>query len=273
MTLLQAVLIAIVQGATEFLPVSSSGHVAIAGKLLGLKQAPLDFVVIIHLGTLLAVLIYYRADLLAMLASLLPLRVPDEERQAGRAAYRRLFWLLLLATVPAAVAGVALEDWIDSALGSVVEVGIELLVTAGALALCARLTGASELAQTTWRQALVVGVAQALALAPGVSRSGMAIAAGLAVGMSRDWAPRFAFLLSVPVILGGGFFEGAKLLGGEAGAAFDRVIYGVSALVAAVVGYLSILLVTNSVKRGSLLYFSAYCALVGIAAIISGFLR
>jgi len=272
MTLLQAVLIAIIQGATEFLPVSSSGHTALAAKLLGLQQAPLDFVVTIHAGTLLSVLVYYRSDLLSMLQSLLPVRDADEETLATRRDYRKLLGLLLLATIPAAIAGFLLEDYVDAAFGDVRLIGGALLVTATVLALAARLNGRVELPETGWRQALTVGVAQALALAPGVSRSGMTIVGGLLSGMSRDWAPRFAFLLSVPVILGGAVLEGKNMLEGDVSAAFDPLNYGLSALVAGVVGYLSILLVTNSVKRGSLLYFSAYCAVVGIAAIISGFL-
>ncbi len=267
MTLLQAVIIAIVQGATEFLPVSSSGHVALSGMLLGLEQAPLDFVVAIHVGTLISVLAYYRADLWAMVRSVLPLGGDDPQRPV----FRRLLGYLLLATIPAAVAGLLLEDIVDTAFGDIRMVGVCLLVTAGVLALSSRLNGPRDMAQTGWRQALVVGVAQAVALLPGVSRSGMTIAGGLATGFSREWAPRFAFLLSVPVIVGGAVLEGKHVLEGDVSAGFNALTYGVAMLVAAVVGYLSILLVINSVKRGSLLYFSAYCAAVGVAAIVSDF--
>ena len=114
-----------------------------------------------------------------------------------------------------------------------------------------------------------MGIAQTLALAPGVSRSGCTIAAGLLCGFSREWAPRFAFLLSIPVILGGTLLTLAKVMWGQASDAFDPLVYGIAVLIAAVIGYGSIVLVIDSVRRGNLLYFSIYCALVGTLAIMA----
>lgn len=272
MGLVPAIILAVVQGATEFLPVSSSGHLALVGKLLGLpeEQVPLDFVVVVHFGTLLSVLVYYRKDLWAMILSLAPAGGEDDEALQERLLYRRLLGLLLLGTIPAASAGLMLEDAVERLFGSVSLVGTALLVTATVLALVSRLGGPRHMAQTGVREALMVGCAQVLALAPGISRSGMTIAGGLVAGFQREWAPRFAFLLSVPVILGGSLVEFHRMLGGVTGAAFDPLSYLVATVLAAVSGYIAIVIVTDSVRKGNLLYFSAYCTLVGLSAIVWG---
>jgi len=273
MNMAQALILALIQGATEFLPVSSSGHMALGGKLVGLPQAPLDFVVATHFGTLLAVLAYYRHDLLAMLRAVFAPKSgdPESDDAPSPADYRRLFGNLILASIPAAIAGVLLEDHIDAAFGDIRLVGLALIVPATLLAVSSRRNGPLDLRETTWKHALRVGVWQAIALVPGISRSGSTIAGGLLSGFSRQWAPRFAFLMSIPVVLGGTFFEARKLFSGGMEAGFDPVIYGVATLVAAVVGYLSILLVIDSVRRGNLLYYGAYCLAVGLVAIATGF--
>ncbi|NSW58250.1 MAG: undecaprenyl-diphosphate phosphatase [Armatimonadetes bacterium] len=273
MNMAQALILAFIQGATEFLPVSSSGHMALGGKLVGLPQAPLDFVVATHFGTLLAVLVHYRQDLLAMVRAIIRPRGDDPEGgdTPSPADYRRLFGNLILASIPAAIAGVLLEDRIDAAFGDIRLVGLALIVTATLLAVGSRRSGPVDLPETTWKHALWVGVCQAIALVPGISRSGSTIAGGLLGGFSRQWAPRFAFLMSVPVVLGGTFFEARKLFSGGMEANFDPVIYGIATLVAGVVGYLSILLVIDSVRRGNLLYYGAYCLAVGLVAIATGF--
>ena len=270
MTFFEAIILAVVQGATEFLPVSSSGHVALIGRLLGIPRVPLDFVVAVHFGTLLSVIVYYRRDLWMMLRSVLPIAGRSDEERGELRLHRRLVGLLLLATAPAGIAGYLLEDTVERAFGNVTLVGGALVVTALALAACARLRGEKGMAGTTWKQALVVGVAQAMALPPGMSRSGLTIAGGLAVGLRREWAPRFAFLLSVPIILGGSALELHHMLRGQVSASFDPALYAGATLVAAIAGYLAIIVVTDSVKRGNLLYFGAYCLTVGLAAIVWG---
>ena len=269
MQLTDALILALIQGATEFLPVSSSGHLAIAGKLLGMHQAPLDFVVTVHFGTLLAVLVYYRDDLVALARSVLPARAGSDA--AERAQYRRLLALLLVGTVPAAIAGYLLEDTVGAAFGDIRLVGVALVVTGLLLAVASRLGGLRQMPQTGLRQAVVVGLCQAVALIPGISRSGTTIVGGLGCGFSREWAPRFAFLLSVPVIAGGSAVHLMHMLKGAASPDFSAGVYGLAALVAAASGYLAIISVINSVKRGNLLYFSAYCLLIGFTAIASGF--
>jgi undecaprenyl-diphosphatase len=264
MSLLQALIIAVVQGATEFLPVSSKAHDMLCARLLGVQHVPVEFLITIHLGTLLSVIVFYRTDLWAMLRGIA--RPVDEESRR----WRRLFGLLVLATIPAAIAGVLFEDKIEGALNQPVWHGYGLLVTACLLAAASRLKGTTAIGQVSLRQALVVGCAQACALLPGVSRSGTTIVASLGMGMEREAAPRFAFLLSVPTILGGFLLEAKKVLEQGGGTGTGAGMYLLSATVSAVVGYLAILLVMNSVRRGNLLYFAAYCLAVGLAVILAG---
>lgn len=262
MTTAAAVVLALVQGATEFLPVSSKTHVALAGKLLGIQQIPVDFLIVVHLGTLAAVVVYYRADMWAMLRSLVPTAGGNDAARASARESRRLLALLLVGTVPAAVLGYALKDTVEELLSDPRLMGGGLLVTAALLAACSRMRGSKVLAGTGWRDALLIGAAQAMALLPGISRSGATIFGGLACGLERSWAPRFAFLLSAPTILGGFLLKLKDIAG--VGPSADGGVYLLAAATAAVSGYLAILLVSNSVRRGNLLYFSVYCAVVGL---------
>lgn len=264
MNLLQALIISFVQGATEFLPVSSKAHDMLTARLLGVEHVPVEFLITIHLGTLLSVVVFYRADLWAMIRGLVR-PVGEESRQ-----WRRLFGLLVLATIPAAIGGVAFESRIEGALNRPVWHGVGLLVTACLLAAASRLKGSVALREVGLKQALAIGCAQACALLPGISRSGTTIVAGLGVGLEREAAPRFAFLLSVPTILGGFVLEAKKVFEQGGGTGSGTGLYLLSAGVSAVVGYAAILLVMNSVRRGNLLYFAAYCLAVGLAVLLAG---
>jgi undecaprenyl-diphosphatase len=265
MGLLQAVVLAVVQGITEFLPVSSKTHMAIAGNLLGVDQLPVDFVVAVHLGTLIAVIVFYRRDLLAMVLGLVGRGNTEAEETPDQ--FRRLFGLLILATVPAAIAGALLESRLEALLNNMLFDGIGWLAIGTLLVLANRLQGSKTLQATGPRDALLIGVAQACALLPGISRSGSTIIAGLACGLRRDWAPRFAFLMSVPIILGGALMEARHMLNGNLSVMFDPVLYAVAAAVAGLFGYLAIILVTDSVRRGNLLYYGVYCLVAGVLAI------
>jgi undecaprenyl-diphosphatase len=270
MTAIQAIALAVVQGLTEFLPVSSKTHLALTSKLMGLHEIPLDLVVTLHLGTLAAVLIFYRRDLWAILSSLWTRGGPSAEGEPSPRDYRRLLLLLILGTVPAAVAGALFEDRIEALLNDVRLEGAGLLVTALILFLSSRARGTRDLPRTRYLDALLVGCGQAAALLPGISRSGSTIVTSLACGLDRQWAPRFSFLLSVPVILGGAALKAHQMQGGQVSALFDPLLYALAAVIAAIVGYLAILLVTGSVRRGNLIYFAGYCLGLGLAVLLFG---
>jgi len=267
---LEAIALAIIQGLTEFLPVSSSGHLALAHWLFGLggeeSELPLEFVVLVHLGTLLAVVVYYRRDLAEILRDLFaPRRAAADGEEPGWG--RRLLVLLVVATLPAGL-GIMLGDLVERLLNTPWAVGCALLVTGVALLLGERVGRRTKAAgDTTPRDALLVGVAQLFAITPGISRSGSTIAAGLAVGFRREWAARFAFLMSVPAILAGSALEAKDLVEQGAGGALG--LYVLCGLIAAATGYGAIRLVIRAVQSRNLRWFAAWCFLVGLLAIVA----
>ena len=270
-TLLQAIVIGVVQGLTEFLPISSSAHLILLPRLLGWDDAFLlspVFMVMLHLGTLLALLIYFWRELWRYAwAGLAVLRT----RRIGDDSDRRLAVLLAASVIPGALVGLALEEFIDSFFRE------QLLVVCGLLVVGALLLfGAERVARHTrrmdelrLRDALVIGLAQALALFPGISRSGITIAAGLALGLQRPAAARFAFLMGTPIIGGAGLWKMRELLDGSAGA-FDVTVLAAGMLAAAVAGLLAIWGLLAFLRRFSTDVFGLYR--IGFAILAAGLL-
>jgi undecaprenyl-diphosphatase len=210
---LQALLLGVVQGLTEFLPISSSGHLILVPWVLDfhyLEQHPefnKAFDVALHAGTLVAVLFYFRTELLAYVRGFVnTLRTRRIETEDERMA-----WLIVLATVPAAAIGAAAESTIENKLGQPWQIAILLAVFGIVLALADRLPERREMTGLGWRAALTIGFAQAVALAPGTSRSGITITAGRALGLTRRAAARFSFLLLAPITFGAVVYEGIDL--------------------------------------------------------------
>jgi len=268
MHLLKIVILGVVQGATEFLPISSSGHLVAAGHLLQ-PSADADegswaaLVVLLHLGTLAAVVVYYRRDLSAMVRALLAPRRADTEDGEGTVRARRLFWLIAVGTVPAAVAGLAFRDTIEALLAPdhVGHVGTFLLVSGGLVCLAARVRGAEPAPERmSFWDAILIGIGQACALMPGLSRSGATIAVGRACGLGGEAAPRFAFLLSVPAIIGGTVLELDALAALQAS---DLLAYTLGFVAAALSGLVAIHAVIRTLQRRRFYIFAVYCWLLG----------
>lgn len=197
----------ILQGLTEFLPVSSSAHLILFPRYFGWQSPGLYFDVALHLGTLTAVLLYFWKDLWSLSQGLLAPKNPE------LAPHRRTVGFIVLATIPGVIAGLLLEEAADNAFRSPILIAGALLVAGTLLGLADRFcTGKRTLEGLTWKSALGIGVAQSLALIPGVSRSGSTITAGLALGMTRTEAARFSFLLSVPIIAGAGILKLPEIL-------------------------------------------------------------
>ena len=216
--LVQAIVLGIVQGLTEFLPVSSSGHLIIVPALLGWDDPfieSLAFSVMLHVATLLALLIYFRSDWLRLIpAGLAALR----DRSFRGDPDRKLAWLLAATTVPAVIVGVLLNDLIETAFREARLVAITLVIGAVVLWLADRLGSRTRpMAGLTFPIALGIGAAQALALVPGISRSGISISAGLFAGLDREAAARFAFLMATPITAGAGLWELRKIVDGRGG--------------------------------------------------------
>jgi undecaprenyl-diphosphatase len=268
-TVLQALIMGIVQGFTEFLPVSSSGHLVVLPFLFGWDDPfinSLAFSVMLHLGTLAALLVYFRADWLRIIpAGVAAIR----DRSFRGEPDRRLAWLLVAATIPAALAGLLLGDVIEATARAPQIVALTLV--AGAILLwVADHFGRRDLGvdDVTFPISIGVGAAQALALIPGISRSGASISAGRLAGLDRPAAARFAFLMATPITAGAVLFEARKLVTGEAGVTVDAVPLVVGLVASLVAGLLAIRFMLAYLRTRSLDVFVAYRLVVAAVVII-----
>jgi undecaprenyl-diphosphatase len=260
---LHALLLGLLQGATEFIPISSSGHLVLVPWLLGWPEAGLAFDTIVHWGTLLAVVVTFWRDLVlltwAWLRGWRTRSWPDPE---GRVA-----WLLLLGTLPAVALGLLLEEWFEALFTTPSAVSAFLIAT-GVLLMVSERLGRRESGeeQLRWWDALLVGLGQAAAIAPGISRSGATMATGLLRGLRREAAARFSFLLAIPVILGAGLLQLAKLaISGEANGEWLPLALGF--VTAAASGYVCIRFLLGYLRRRSLYPFGLYCCAAGLVTL------
>lgn len=257
MTTLQAFILGMVQGLTEFLPVSSSGHLVLFQHLFGFEEAPLAFVVLLHIGTLVAVFIAFWDDIVAIL----------------KRPFDRLTFLILVGIIPAGLAGYFLEDYFAMAFESLLVVGIGLIFTGAILKISENYANnrilIKQAEETSFKDAIFIGIIQALAILPGISRSGLTIAAGLFAGLDRDFAARFSFLLSIPVIIGAGVLQLRNLdLGSET---MSILPYATGFVSSALFGYFAIKVVLRLVRKGRLSVFSYYCWAVALFSLVMYF--
>lgn len=272
MSLLHSILLGVIQGVTEFLPISSSGHLAIAEHLLGMRGAseiPVFFDVLLHLGTLIAVFVAYWGDIRDMIleffrgaADLIHGSTPERIPPA-----RRMILLILVGTLPLFLV-LPFKDKVESLSGNMVFVGVALLFTGTMLWLCDRVAkGRKTEKSARLTDVLVVGFAQAVATCPGVSRSGMTITAGCLRGFARSFAVRYSFLMSIPAILGANLL--ALKDAAEAGIVWGEVpVYLAGVITAAAVGYACIRLLRYIADRGRFGVFAWYCWIVGVLVLI-----
>lgn len=266
MSIFQAVVLGGIQGLTEFVPVSSSGHLALTRWLFGwgLGDPGLDqaFDVAVHAGTLLGAVLFLRTDIASLLAR--ALRTPRGTPQPGD----RLPWLLLGSAVPAVIAGAALETTVADRLGGPVPIALMLIVFGVVLAWADRLPAPRQADSFGVRDAVLIGVAQAAALQPGVSRSGATISAARASGFDRDSAARLSFLMSLPLIAGAAGYEGLQMIGDDT---LGQGVYGpmlAGGAAAAVTGGLAVWLVLGLVRTRSFTPFVAYRIAAGIVVLL-----
>ena len=262
---LQALILGLVQGATEFLPISSSGHLVLVPWLLDWQNPGLAFGAMLHLGTLLAVVAFFWRDLRDLVvAGVMNLK----ERSLAGKPHRRMVWLIVIGTLPAAVLGLALEDFFEALFGAPMWVGLLLAGTGTLLAVSERGSRRRlHMLELGWVDALVVGLGQAIAIAPGISRSGATISAGLWRGLRREEAARFSFLLSIPIIFGAGLFELKDLLG-TSWVVESPLTLAIGFTSAAISGFLSIRFLLGYLRTRSLYPFAIYCWAAGLLSIL-----
>jgi undecaprenyl-diphosphatase len=269
MSIFQAIILGIIQGATEFIPVSSSGHLVQVPWLLAWQSPGLVFDTVVHWGTLVAVLAYFWRDWLALITAWLR----GLARWDWRDPLARLVWLIIAGSIPATVIGYFLEDFFESLFQQPAWVSFFLLVTALLLALGERLGDRTrKLDGLRLPDALIIGLGQALAIAPGISRSGVTISAGLFRDLERPAAARFSFLLSTPIILGAGLFKMQDFFAApDPMSQLPLLLAGF--LAAAICGYLCIWVLLRYLQRGNMYPFAVYCACVGLLGLAVAWVR
>jgi undecaprenyl-diphosphatase len=259
MTLFQSLLLGIIEGLTEFIPVSSTAHMLIVQKMLNIpsSDAMFAFLILVQIGPLLALILYFWTDLLSLIKAFFAAPFSTEEN--------KLVWYIIIGTVPALLAGLLLKHVVEGLFSTpLLEASIRLLTAAVLLTLAEYFGQRSRnLTSMTWVDALVVGLFQILAVFPGASRSGSTISGGMLRGLDRPAAARFAFLLAIPVMLAASGYESLSVLKMHDLGSFLLPL-AVGFIIAAIVGWLAIKWLINYLNKNSLYVFAAYCAVVGI---------
>ncbi|MDD7289540.1 MAG: undecaprenyl-diphosphate phosphatase [Clostridiales bacterium] len=274
MGFLSSIFLGLVQGIAEFLPISSSGHLSLFQHFFGLTEAGLFFDVLLHLGTLIAIFVYYWRDIVNLVKAFLRLvtglfsKKKKGARKGRKDPGARMILMLIVATLPLFVI-LPIKDKVESLYSNTIFVGCALIVTGCILFFSDRMAkGKKTVRSATLLDALLVGVGQAVAVVPGLSRSGTTISAGMLRGFSRKFAVRFSFLLSIPAVLGANIIS----IGDAVAAGIDTSLlpaYIAGTVVAAVSGYFAIRLVNSLADKGKFGSFAYYCWGIGAAAVIA----
>ncbi|MCQ2977781.1 MAG: undecaprenyl-diphosphate phosphatase [archaeon] len=270
MDIIQAMIIGLVQGLTEFLPVSSSAHLIFAQQFLGVTEPSLAFDVLLHLGTLVAVVGYFFKDIVRMIIaffkSLLDIVKGRFKSEIKRDPYKKLAWFTILATIPVGIAGIAFDDLVESLFTGITLPAFFLLITGCLLFASQRMnTGKINIDEINWKEALILGCGQACALLPGLSRSGTTIATGLLLDLDKEFAAKFSFILSIPAILGATVIQ----LKDVSITNVELTAWIAGFAIAAISGYLAIKFLLKLIKERSLDVFAYYCWIIGIIILVA----
>ncbi len=267
---IQSVMLGIIQGLTEFLPVSSSGHLVLLQNLFGIREPELLFDISLHIGTLIAIFIVFYREIRSILQTLL--RLPALIKSSGnlKSVFAdneeiRIFALILIGSIPTAILGILFHKIADQIFGAVWIVGVMLLVTGTLLWFTRQMSDEGRpLIKVSIRDALMIGLIQGMAIMPGISRSGATISMALFLGMNREVAGRYSFLLSIPAILGAMMLSlNSTII--QTDIPVKIILLGT--VTAAIVGYIGLKILLRLVKQGHLYYFAPYCWLLGAATL------
>ncbi len=291
MNLLETIILGALQGVTEFLPVSSSGHLAIFKNIFGLSDIGITYDLLLHLGTLVAVFIAFYKDIWELIINgfslladifnnsfiyvqkLFNLKKAETKKYTNilETPYKRFVLLIIVSSVPAAVLGFMFKDMVEEAGKTLLLPGMFLLITGVILIIGDKSKkGTLDESNTSFKKSIIIGFFQAFAILPGISRSGSTISASLICGLDRTFAVRYSFIMSIPVILGAAVFD-LKDLGAEKLSQNEILYYAIGTVVAAIVGYACIKGMLKIIKKKSFVFFAFYCFLAGSIAIIGHF--
>ena len=276
MDIIQALVLGIVQGLTEFLPVSSSAHLVFVPYIIGTTSS-LAYDTLLHIGTLVAVVAYFWNDIINMLKSFFSslLDIPRGQFLKGlqEDQFKKLAWFVIIGTIPAGLAGILFKSSFESLFNSVPIVGVFLIITGfllwGSEMVSRRISNKTSLKEMSLKNSIIIGIAQAFAIAPGISRSGATISAGLFLGVDKELAARYSFLLSIPAILGAALVQAKDI-----GSLMDiSSVAAIAGFIAAIIsGYLAVRFMLKLIKERNLLPFAYCCWIIGPLAIILGYI-
>jgi len=276
MDIIQALVLGIVQGLTEFLPVSSSAHLVFVPYIIGTTSS-LAYDTLLHIGTLIAVVAYFWNDIVNMFKSFFSslLDIPRGQFLKGlqEDQFKKLAWFVIIGTIPAGLAGILFKSSFESLFNSITMVGVFLIVTGfllwGSEMVSRKISDKTNLKEMSLKNSIIIGIAQAFSIAPGISRSGATISTGLFLGVERELAARYSFLLSIPAILGAALVQ-AKDISSIMDISSAAAIAG---FIAAIIsGYLAVKFMLKLIKEKNLLPFAYYCWIIGPLAIILGYI-
>ncbi|MBQ4482726.1 MAG: undecaprenyl-diphosphate phosphatase [Lachnospiraceae bacterium] len=279
MNIFQAIILGIIQGLAEFLPVSSSGHLAIMQNLLHVEtDTGMLFDVLLHVGTLTSIFIVFWKDIVKLIIEFFGIigdffrRFRDPNLIVLSSGYRRFVLLIIVSSIPTAIIGYMARDFVDYASSTLLLPGIGLIITAILLFVCDRIgDGRKGIKKISYLNAFEIGMAQGVATLPGISRSGATIAVSLMLGIKKETAVKYSFIMSIPAVLGATLLELKDV--SDATIEVGTVIsYLIGMVVAAVVGYFAIRVMIGVVRRKRYLYFSIYCLIIGLIAVAGHFI-
>lgn len=261
--LVKYIFLGLFQGFTEPIPISSSGHLSLLQSVFGMNLEGLQLEVLLNFGSLIAVLIVYRKDIVRLAQNGISYAVRKEEKNKSEFMF---IVYLVIGTIPAGVLGLLFEDWIGTTFKAPQLVGVTLIITGIALWIIRNIRGSKGEGGLTWKDALIIGLAQSVALIPGISRSGATIVAAMLLGMKQETALRFSFLLYVPISLGTMVMSIGDLL--QENIAEMWVLWMLAVLASIIATYFALLWFMNIMAKGNLKYFAFYCFIVGAIAIV-----
>lgn len=273
MNLFEAIILGIIQGVTEFLPISSTGHLTLAGQFMNLISVDhperwTSFIAVIQLGTLISILIYFRTEIIEITASFLKENISHRVKYQDQSSNSKLAWLIFLGTLPIVIIGLLFKDEIEGVLTkNLYVIAFSLIALAIILAIAEKISKQNKKIENTGvMEAIIIGLAQAMALIPGSSRSGTTITGGLLVGLNRESAARFSFLLSIPAVFASGLLQFIESLEYLDASAFLNLT--AATLASAISGYLAIDFLLKYLKKHSTFIFIYYRIIIGVLILI-----
>lgn len=271
--LLKYIILAVIQGISEVLPISSSGHIIIFQNLFNLDTSNLSTAIFLHIGSLLAVIVFYYAFLKQTIKNSYQYCFKKERNNETKNSIK-LFINLLISIIPAGIVGLLFKQQIESIFSTTLSVGICLIVTGILLLILTRKSGTKTINDITPRDALIIGLFQAIGVLPGVSRSGITTIGGKVSKLKNEDAINYAFLLFIPIALGTGILEVVELINGKLILSEQELVLNlIGVIVSFIVTYFALKWILKLIKKGKFHYFSFYCFLIGIAAIIMFFIK